>query len=179
MPVSARGLYLVTGLPQGETSSARGKAVPGSGFGVAPLCAGARRARPPAARFAAPSRSAHGPRRHERMELTACERPTSSSARRGGRAAWSPGEDQKQALAAGQRVGGITPSPCGQALVSPEPVKWPGNRKLSQTETFLGHLTEPVRRKRAEEPRPSGNYAVVQAKAIAADDPVSDAHATD
>jgi len=50
----------------------------------------------------------------------------------------------KKSLGASQRVrGDTTPHPLVNDQCLPEPVKQPENRKLSQTETFTGNLTEP------------------------------------
>jgi hypothetical protein len=57
-------------------------------------------------------------------ELAARQRPTSSTTRARGRHDRSPGEDQEQTLAAGQRVrGNITPHPEVNGRSLREPVK--------------------------------------------------------
>jgi hypothetical protein len=94
MPVDARGLCLVMGLPPGRDQQCQGRAVQGAALASPPPLRGGATGAAAAARFAAPSRSARGPHRHERAEPAMRERPTSSTTRARWRVDLSPGEDQ-------------------------------------------------------------------------------------
>ena len=141
MSVSARGMCLGNGVTAGRNLRLQGKAVPRAALASRPLCAGARRARPPAARFAAPSRSARGPRRHERASW---QRENNVLDHQGDEADQvTRGRSRTDARRWAEGEGAHHPSPSGQRWVSPGTCQ---ERFASLRDGLRPHLTEPVRR---------------------------------
>jgi hypothetical protein len=114
-PADARGLCLVMGCHVASGLASGAPQSQGAALASPPPLRGGATGAAASRPVCRPDRSARGPRRHERASW---QRANSQRPRPPGRGAahLSPGEDQKQTLAAGQRVrGDTTPSPFGQA----------------------------------------------------------------